>query len=581
MKIKRIINFPINFIVFLLILILIYTRFINLGWGLPYPMHPDERNMALALQNLICKIPQPLTKNSVDIFIHQCFNPNFYAYGQFPLYLGYLIIFLKKIIFKEINLLNFGNFSISFNEAILALRFISATISVITAFVILKIYFALSSKKISNRFFLPFLIIIFSPYAIQFAHFGTTESLLIFFYSMILYLCLLYFLKKIEKKLFIPLTSITSGLAVATKISSILFLALPTATILIYSTYHQDKKIITKKIFIDLFLYYILMFAFLIIFSPHNFINYQQLLLSMNYESAVALGKIDVFYTRQFFLIRKLIFPLIKIFPYALGVSTTIIFFLSFFFIAIKDIKINLIRLAYLFYFIPNLIIYTQWTRFYAPIFPIMLLFSLFLLDKVKNNILYYLIAFTMIIPGVAFLNIYHHQDIRIEASQWIFKNAPDQSFFLSETANVVDVPFLTDQTYNKNFFYVSFNFYDLDTNKDLANDLRQTLNKADYIIVPSRRILFNLTCIANPNDFAYQKKRCRVLNEKYPKVAEYYKDVVLNKNKYRLIKTFYRYPRIGLFDKTILKIPDEHAEETFSVFDHPVIRVYQKINTN
>jgi hypothetical protein len=186
-----------------------------------------------------------------------------------------------------------------------------------------------------------------------------------------------------------------------------------------------------------------------------------------------------------------------------------------------------------------------------------------------------------MIIPGVAFLNIYHHQDIRIEASQWIFKNAPDQSFFLSETANVVDVPFLTNQTYNKNFSYISFNFYDLDINKELGNELKQALNKADYIIVPSRRILFNLTCITNPNDFAYQKKRCQALNEKYPQVAEYYKNVVFNKNKYRLIKTFYRYPKISLFDKKILEIPDEHAEETFSVFDHPVIRVYQKINTN
>jgi hypothetical protein len=581
MKIKRIINFRIIFFVFPLVLVLIYSRFVNLGWGLPYPMHPDERNMVIAIQNLSCQAPQALTRKSLADFMHQCFEPNFYAYGQFPLYLGYLIIFLKKIIFKEINLLNFSNFSISFNEAILALRFISATISVITAFVILKIYFLLSSKKKSNRFFLPFLIITFSPYAIQFAHFGTTESLLIFFYSLILYLCLLYFLKKIEKKSFISLISLTSGLAVATKISSIVFLALPTATIFIYSAYHQDRKILIKKIFIDLFFYYVLTFAFSIIFSPHNFINYQQLLSSMNYESAVALGKIDVFYTRQFFLIRKLIFPLIKIFPYALGVSTTIIFLLAFFFIAKKDIKINLIRLAYLFYFIPNLIIYTQWTRFYAPIFPIMLLFSLFFLDRVKNNILYYLIAFTMIIPGVAFLNIYHHQDIRIEASQWIFKNAPDQSFFLSETANVVDVPFLTDQTYNKNFSYVSFNFYDLDINQNLEDQLKQSLDKADYIIVPSRRILFNLTCIANPNDFAYQNNRCKVLSERYPKVSEYYKDVVFNKNRYRLIKTFYRYPSIILFDIPILEIPDEQAEETFSVFDHPVIRVYQRINTN
>ena len=39
-------------IIWLLIIgLLVYSRFINLGWGLPYPMHPDERNMAMQFNN--------------------------------------------------------------------------------------------------------------------------------------------------------------------------------------------------------------------------------------------------------------------------------------------------------------------------------------------------------------------------------------------------------------------------------------------------------------------------------------------------------------------------------------------------
>lgn len=38
------------FIVFLVL----YTRLINISWGLPYPFHPDERNMAASLQQLNC-----------------------------------------------------------------------------------------------------------------------------------------------------------------------------------------------------------------------------------------------------------------------------------------------------------------------------------------------------------------------------------------------------------------------------------------------------------------------------------------------------------------------------------------------
>ncbi|MEK7177670.1 MAG: hypothetical protein AAB705_02485, partial [Patescibacteria group bacterium] len=70
-------------IIWLLIIgLLVYSRFINLGWGLPYPMHPDERNMANAIQQLSCKVP-------ISQLV-ECFNPHFFAYGQLPLYLGYL-----------------------------------------------------------------------------------------------------------------------------------------------------------------------------------------------------------------------------------------------------------------------------------------------------------------------------------------------------------------------------------------------------------------------------------------------------------------------------------------------------------
>jgi hypothetical protein len=51
----QILNFKLPILI-VLFLILIYTRFVNIGWGLPYPMHPDERNMAVAVQNLNCEV---------------------------------------------------------------------------------------------------------------------------------------------------------------------------------------------------------------------------------------------------------------------------------------------------------------------------------------------------------------------------------------------------------------------------------------------------------------------------------------------------------------------------------------------
>ena len=148
----------------LVISLLVYSRFINLGWGLPYPMHPDERNMANALQGLKCEF-------SISQ-LADCFNPHFFAYGQFPLYLGYLLTWIFKG-FK-----NFGSLIISFEEAVMSLRVISAMASIINVFVLVKIINLVLKK---NRTLLIILILTFSPFFIQFSHFGTTESFLMLF----------------------------------------------------------------------------------------------------------------------------------------------------------------------------------------------------------------------------------------------------------------------------------------------------------------------------------------------------------------------------------------------------------------
>jgi len=163
----------------LIIGVLFYTRFVGLDWGLPYPMHPDERNMAIAVQNLHCSISNV---KSQMLNLKECFNPNFFAYGQFPLYLGRFIVFILKFFDGDLKT------PVSFGEAIISLRIISAIASIINVFVLLKIVkFLISNFKFQ---ILTIFILIFSPYAIQFSHFGTTESLLMLFYNLIIYFSL-------------------------------------------------------------------------------------------------------------------------------------------------------------------------------------------------------------------------------------------------------------------------------------------------------------------------------------------------------------------------------------------------------
>ncbi|MBI2027999.1 MAG: glycosyltransferase family 39 protein, partial [Candidatus Levybacteria bacterium] len=236
--------------------ILILTRFLNLTWGLPYPFHPDERNMANAIQQLSC--------NFYDL--QNCFNPHFFAYGQFPIYLGYLGVYILKFLGGDLG------FPISFEEAAFSLRLISTAASLITAFFIYRTFKRIffTEKNHLDKYLL-LLLFIFSPGLIQSAHFGTTESLLAMLFTWLVYESLLFINDKISLKHFLLISSIVSGLAVATKVSSLVFVALPIVAIL-YSSSNIEKIGSRLTTFArTIIIYAFLTFLIGTIFSPHNF----------------------------------------------------------------------------------------------------------------------------------------------------------------------------------------------------------------------------------------------------------------------------------------------------------------------
>ncbi|MFA6390602.1 MAG: hypothetical protein WCX78_02575, partial [Patescibacteria group bacterium] len=571
----------------------------------------DERNMANAVQQLNCKFPisnfQFPNKFQFSINNFQnCFNPHFFAYGQLPLYLGYLIVYILKFFDGDLSL------PISFQEATISLRIISAAASIINVFVLFKIIklifnkFSSASWRIVSQLFI-LLILIFSPYAIQSAHFGTTESLLMLFYSVIIYYSLLFIDKKTDTLTFVINSSILVGLSLATKVSSLIFLTVPFLVLLFNmeflklkpfafisgnSVYLHGYRLMNK--IMDLITLIFISLIVFFIFSPHNFINFRDFISSMNYESDVALGRSLVFYTRQFFSTKPFYFQLEKIFPFALGCPAFILGCLGFIGLSWTDKKINLLRFAFLIYFIPSAVIYAKWSRFMAPVFPLFSTFAILFILNMKNqstswrikihikyqnfyilicNFAFCFLIFTMIIPGIAYLSIYRNPDVRFQASEWIYKNIPNNNFILFETANVVDIPIenpsslkASKSRYNSNYNTVSFNFYDLDESPELQSELKNYIEKADYIFIPSRRI------------FANHSKN------KYPLLNKYYEDLFSGKLGFEKVAEFKSNPSIkfSIFNfQFSMNFPDEQAEETWTVFDHPVIRIYKKIKSS
>ncbi len=570
--------------------LLVYSRFIGLDWGLPYPMHPDERNITLSIIQLTCNTSDFSLSTT---WLKTCFNPNFFAYGQPTIYGAYAL--------SKVWMFMYGRLSdtISFVTATMALRFISAISSLINVFVLHKIVQVIyaekirKDKKFADMLLIGLPILAFSPYFIQFSHFGTTESVLMLLYSTLIYYSLrLSHIKKDKKEniKLILFTGVLLGVSLAVKISSLVFFGLPIIALL------SSHLKIRKKLFWS-FVMCAVAILIGIAFSPQSVLQWKDFMGSMSYETGVGRGTYKAFYTRQFEFTVPFVFQTFKVFPYILGVVQFILAVCGIFVLSWKKKSLNILRIAFFIFLVPTAFLYAKWTRFEAPIFPIMSLFALVMLIEFCNDFfaplkymqklsIYALMVLIVCIPGIAYIHIYQQPDVRFRASEWIYTNIPEGSKILSETANVVDIPMQSNLSAGPkpSFNIISFDFYHLDEDTKLQDDLKNFETSADYVFIPSRRLFTNHTCIGPlswrqrfDDTLSFDSARCDRLEEMYPALNVYYRNLFASNSSYKQIAEFTSYPTISLFGKNIFVFPDEHAEETWTVFDHPVIRIYKR----
>ncbi len=510
----------IKIVLLALIFLSLITRFYKLDWGEGHFFHPDELNMAISV-----------TKLSSDNF-----DPQFYAYGQFPTYSTYFSIMFTRL-FTKTPITE----PISLAQAVISLRFYSAFYSLVSVYLFFLIGKILFSKKIYALIFA--FLVVFTPGIIQLAHFGTTESLLILVFAGNILISLKHLGKNNFKLLF--LASVISGIAVSTKISALL-LTTPVYLSILLSNLSRKK---IKNIVFSLLIFTIFIGVFYALSSPYNLINFQDFKSALNYEVAVASGNMKVFYTNQFLDSTPYLFQLTKIFPYAQGLFVFILSFAGLFFLLKKVGRKWLLVLVSSFVFlIYTGQLYVKWSRFMSPIFFLSPLLTTYLFSKIKNKLVVLFLVTLSILPGVYYFSFYFSQDIRLQADEWFVNNIPPSSKILSEAGNVVNFPY--SHPYDVN----NFDFYNLDNNPLLVESLAREVRISDYIIVPSRRIFKNQN------------------GEKFPVSQKYYDSLFSGSLGFVEIKKFHQ--------NNSLLLNSENAEETWSVFDSPTIRVFKKSDT-
>lgn len=507
-----------------------FLRFYNLNWDEGHFFHPDERNIANAVSRIN--------------FFSQL-NPNFFAYGSFPIYLyrvagDFLTWFTKN-----------NNWVIAWPEINLIGRWFSALFSTLS---IVLIY--LTTKKLWQNYLIAVLaafFLAFSPTFIQIAHFAITESLLILWLLFLLLLSL-----DLEKnpswKNYLKI-GLVGGLAIATKISAISFLIIPFTAHLFW----YFKKLKNHWRYFFSLLVSFLTFSF---FSPYVFLDSQKFWESMNYESGVVLGKLAVPYTLQFNKTLPYLFQ-IKNFFWQIG-PIAILGILGIIFLLIlgfkkrnKKIIIFLIFPIIYFFYVGSW--HTKFIRYMLPILPFIIIAGTWLLlefrkkQKVIGNIILIIFLSINFCWSLAFFNIYLSESTRITASKWIYQNLPTKSKILTEHwDDGLPVSLLTNSP--QKYEIESLTIYEPD-NLEKLNYYAEKLAQADYLIINSRRLYGTLM----------------FLPAKYPLTSRYYQLLFKEKLGYQKIAEFTSYPKLLFWE-----INDDSSEETFQVYDHPKVIIFQ-----
>jgi YYY domain-containing protein len=212
-----------------------------------------------------------------------------------------------------------------------------------------------------------------------------------------------------------------------------------------------------------------------------------------------------------------------------------------------------------------------KFMRYMVPVVPLFTLMGAGLLVQVGKSasgrwlraLAGVLIAATLggaVFWSLAFVNgVYGTEHTWITASRWIYANVPDGSVLAVEHWDdhlPLSLPEPEANMGAHDYSQVELPMYEEDTSQKYEL-LRARLREADYIVLSSNRLYRTI-----PR-----------LPQRYPMSTRYYELLFSGQLGFEKVAEFTTYPRLGP-----VTIPDDNADESFTVYDHPKPIIFKKV---
>lgn len=560
------------FLLLCIIFLSLSLRLYNLNWDSSLHLHPDER--AIVMYTIPLKIPSSFS----EFFSTQSsWNPHFFAYGSFPLYLLKISSIIVFPLFPV---------SISYDGITILGRILSSLFDIGT----LIILFFLGRKVFGKTIgFLSSFFYGISVLPIQLSHFYAVDTVLTFFILSTIYLLLIFYEKPTLKKAL--LIGVFFGLSLATKISaSVLFIsiAISLASDFILIVVKQPHKPKLWFPHIPKFLKYLFFYIFLITTStgityalvmPYTFLDFSEFQRQTLEQSRMTRDAFTFPYTLQYVGKIPYWYELKNIFFFGLGPVLSIFAFIGAFLFSIealrkahreKSAKEFIIIIFFWSYFLLVGSFAIGFMRYMLPLYPLfclcaaLLFYKFFLFLKNKTGelptlITYFLLLIALLIWPFSFLSIYSRPTTRLIATQWILENIPKGKIIAIEHW---DDPLPIYGAENYTIEYLELYNYESGEKWDKINE---QIKKSDYIILASNRLYVPLQKLS---DCTKYPGHC------YPITTKYYQDLFSGKSEFKKIAEFSSYPTLPFLN---IPITDDSADESFTVYDHPKIFIFKK----
>lgn len=195
--------------------------------------------------------------------------------------------------------------------------------------------------------------------------------------------------------------------------------------------------------------------------------------------------------------------------------------------------------------------------RYFLPVLPIFAVAASAWLLEARPRAGRPALALVLVLTAawaVAFTAIYRRPHSRVAASRWIYDHVAPGSTIANEHWDD-GLPLSVDGRSPQIYRGIQMPLYDDDTaakRRTLVDDL----DAADVVVLSSNRLYRSIPRAP----------------WRYPLARRYYELLFAGELGFRLERVFTSYPRLGP-----IEIPDDAAEEAFTVYDHPKVLVFRK----